>query len=110
MTFKEWLQQKRDYLTAFYGRVNEAYFTPNEIDLAEEAWDTAMEEAAKVCEAAGERALVAERTKAYRTAAMMIRLEAHPTSSATPALPQEAPEAETPASTAPSPGPRREPG
>ncbi len=111
MTFEEWLQQKRDYVRDnFPSGFDE--IVASEADLAEEAWDAAMEEAA--------RRLFAEAVRldgiglmCFAADAMAIRRAAHgclTTSGATPGPPAGEPGAGSPASGAPSPGPRREPG
>jgi hypothetical protein len=116
MTFEEWFQNWRSKQNAYGASALDA-----ERDDLEDAWDAAMEEAARTCFGLGRRIFRNEIANDCRTlrevqiaeeAAVLCgdEIRHRLTSAATPAPPEEAPGAGSYAPGEPAPGPRREPG
>jgi hypothetical protein len=113
VTFEEWLEQKRAWVRENFSSGFDM-IVESEAELAEEAWDAAMEEAIARAEGfARECVLLAEERPGgimatmFRAQASVLRQLAHAlTSEATPAPREEAPEAGSGAPGGPAPGPR----
>jgi hypothetical protein len=108
MTFSDWLQSKVAYLIGFYGQGHEStYLTGNEIDMAQEAWDAAMEEAARHIQAVIDH--FEERGIYHVERPVLIGVILNLTAGSSPAPREEAPGADSSAPMGPAPGPQPEP-